>query len=412
MKSHELGTAILKASALLLSAVLTLFPAVSQAQSTDQKPIKIGILSDMSGPYADQAGLGSVEAAKMAIEDIGGKIGNRTIELVSADHQHKTDVALGIVRRWFDIDGVDVVADMPNSGVALAVQQLTRERNKIALFATAATTELTGKQCSPNGIQWVYDAYSNAAGLAKALIKQGQKSWYFITVDYALGQSLELEASKAIRQAGGSIVGAVRHPLNTADFSSYLVHASETPAQVIALANAGADTINSLKQAKEFGLMSKPDRTLVTPLVYISDIHSLGLDLAGGLTFVEGFYWDLDDQTRAWSKRFFDRRGAMPTMTHAGVYSQVGHYLQAVRDAGTTDSQAVLAKMRATPVNDFFSHGGQIRPDGRMVHDMLLVQVKRPNEQKYPWDYYKVLTVIPGAEAFRPLSESECPLMR
>jgi branched-chain amino acid transport system substrate-binding protein len=402
----------LKASALLLSAVLSLFPAVSQAQSTDQKPIKIGILSDMSGPYADQAGLGSVEAAKMAIEDIGGKIGNRTIELVSADHQHKTDVALGIVRRWFDIDGVDVVADMPNSGVALAVQQLTRERNKIALFATAATTELTGKQCSPNGIQWVYDAYSNAAGLAKALIKQGQKSWYFITVDYALGQSLELEASKAIRQAGGSIVGAVRHPLNTADFSSYLVHASETPAQVIALANAGADTINSLKQAKEFGLMSKPDRTLVTPLVYISDIHSLGLDLAGGLTFVEGFYWDLDDQTRAWSKRFFDRRGAMPTMTHAGVYSQVRHYLQAVRDAGTTDSQAVLAKMRATPVNDFFSHGGQIRPDGRMVHDMLLVQVKRPNEQKYPWDYYKVLTVIPGAEAFRPLSESECPLVR
>jgi branched-chain amino acid transport system substrate-binding protein len=402
----------LKASALLLSAVLSLFPAVSQAQSTDQKPIKIGILSDMSGPYADQAGVGSVEAAKMAIEDIGGKIGNRTIEFVSADHQHKTDVALGIVRRWFDIDGVDVVADMPNSGVALAVQQLTRERNKIALFATAATTELTGKQCSPNGIQWVYDAYSNAAGLAKALIKQGQKSWYFITVDYALGQSLELEASKAIRQAGGSIVGAVRHPLNTADFSSYLVHASETPAQVIALANAGADTINSLKQAKEFGLMSKPDRTLVTPLVYISDIHSLGLDLAGGLTFVEGFYWDLDDQTRAWSKRFFDRRGAMPTMTHAGVYSQVRHYLQAVRDAGTTDSQAVLAQMRATPVNDFFSHGGQIRPDGRMVHDMLLVQVKRPNEQKYPWDYYKVLTVIPGAEAFRPLSESECPLVR
>jgi branched-chain amino acid transport system substrate-binding protein len=402
----------LKASALLLSAVLSLFPAVSQAQSTDQKPIKIGILSDMSGPYADQAGLGSVEAAKMAIEDIGGKIGNRTIELVSADHQHKTDVALGIVRRWFDIDGVDVVADMPNSGVALAVQQLTRERNKIALFATAATTELTGKQCSPNGIQWVYDAYSNAAGLAKALIKQGQKSWYFITVDYALGQSLELEASKAIRQAGGSIVGAVRHPLNTADFSSYLVHASETPAQVIALANAGADTINSLKQAKEFGLMSKPDRTLVTPLVYISDIHSLGLDLAGGLTFVEGFYWDLDDQTRAWSKRFFDRRGAMPTMTHAGVYSQVRHYLQAVRDVGTSDAQAVLAQMRATPVNDFFSHGGQIRPDGRMVHDMLLVQVKRPNEQKYPWDYYKVLTVIPGAEAFRPLSESECPLVR
>jgi branched-chain amino acid transport system substrate-binding protein len=396
---------------LLFCTFFLAFAATAHGQSSDQKPIKIGVLSDMSGPYADQAGAGSVEAARMAIEDAGGKIGGRNIELVSADHQHKTDVALSIVRRWFDLDGVDVVADMPNSGVALAVQQLTRERNKIALFATAATTELTGKQCSPNGIQWVYDAYSNAAGLAKALIKQGKKSWYFITVDYALGQSLELEATKAIQQAGGTVAGAVRHPLNTADFSSYLVHASDTPAQVIALANAGADTINSLKQAKEFGLMNKPDRTLVTPLVYISDIHSLGLDLAGGLTFVEGFYWDLDDQTRAWSKRFFDRRGAMPTMTHAGVYSEIRHYLEAVKATGTTDPQTVLAKMRATPVNDFFSHGGQIRPDGRMAHDMLLVQVKRPDEQKYPWDYYKVLAVIPAAEAFRPLSESQCPLI-
>jgi branched-chain amino acid transport system substrate-binding protein len=396
---------------LLFCTLFLAFAATAHGQSSDQKPIKIGVLSDMSGPYADQAGAGSIEAARMAIEDAGGKIGGRIIELVSADHQHKTDVALSIVRRWFDLDGVDVVTDMPNSGVALAVQQLTRERNKIALFATAATTELTGKQCSPNGIQWVYDAYSNAAGLAKALIKQGKKSWYFITVDYALGQSLELEATKAIQQAGGTVAGAVRHPLNTSDFSSYLVHASDTPAQVIALANAGADTINSLKQAKEFGLMNKPDRTLVTPLVYISDIHSLGLDLAGGLTFVEGFYWDLDDQTRAWSKRFFDRRGAMPTMTHAGVYSEIRHYLEAVKAAGTSDSQTVLAKMRATPVDDFFSHGGQIRPDGRMAHDMLLVQVKRPDEQKYPWDYYKVLAVIPAAEAFRPLSESQCPLI-
>ena len=402
---------MLKRSKLLALAFSMALPAAALAQSAERKPIKIGVLSDMSGPYADQAGLGSVEAARMAIEDMGGKVGDRNIELVSADHQHKTDVALSIVRRWFDVEGVDVVTDMPNSGVALAVQQLTKDRNKIALFATAATTELTGKQCSPNGIQWVYDAYSNAAGLAKALIKQGKKSWYFITVDYALGQSLELEATKAIKQAGGSVVGAVRHPLNTADFSSYLVHAADAPAQVIALANAGADTINSLKQAKEFGLMSKPDRTLVTPLVYISDIHSMGLDLAGGLTFVEGFYWDLDDQTRAWSKRFFDRRGAMPTMTHAGVYSEVRHYLEAVKAAGTSDTQPVLAKMKSTPVNDFFAHGGEVRADGRMVHDMLLVQVKRPDEQKYPWDYYKVIAVIPGAEAFRPLSESECPLV-
>ena len=398
----------LKALAIIASIILPGEAAV-QAQ-TPNKPIKIGVLSDMSSLYADQAGVGSVEAAKMAIEDAGGTFGGQPIELVSADHQHKTDVGTSIVRHWFDVDGVDVVVDMPNSAVALAVQQIVKEKNKIALYATAATTELTGKQCSPNGIQWVYDAYSNAAGLAKALVAKGDKSWYFLTVDYALGISLQNEASKAITALGGTVVGSARHPLNNSDFSSFLLQAQASNAKVIALANGGSDTINSLKQATEFGLTK--DHLIVAPLVYISDIHSMGLPVAQGLTFVEGFYWDLNDDTRAWSKRFFERRKAMPTMTHAGVYSEVSHYLKAVKAAGTSDSQAVLAKMREMPVDDFFSRGGIIRKDGRMVHDMLLVQVKTPAESKYPWDYYKVLATISGDQAFRPIAESECPLVK
>src|SRR6201996_7493317 len=398
----------LEAFAILVSSiVLGIIPAQAQAPG---KPIKIGVLSDMSSLYADQAGLGSVEAARMAIEDAGGTIGNQPIELVSADHQHKTDVGTSIVRHWFDVDGVDVVVDMPNSAVALAVQQIVKEKNKIALYATAATTELTGKQCSPNGIQWVYDAYSNAAGLVKALSAKGEKSWFFVTVDYALGLSLQAEASKAITALGGSVVGSARHPLNNSDFSSFLLQAQASNAKVIAFANAGSDTINSVKQAGEFGLTK--NHVIVAPLVYISDIHSMGLPMAQGLTYIEGFYWDLNDDTRAWSKRFFERRKAMPTMTHAGVYSEVSHYLKAVKAAGTADTQAVLAKMREMPVDDFFSRGGTIRKDGRMAHDMLLVQVKTPAESKYPWDYYKVLATLPADQAFRPLAESECPLVK
>lgn len=396
--------------ALVVLASFLLLGGVTVHAQTSNRPIKIGILSDMSGLYADQAGLGSVEAARMAIEDAGGKIGNQPIELVSADHQHKTDIATTIVRHWIDVDGVDVIADMPNSAVALAVQQIVKDKNKIALFATAATTELTGKQCSPNGIQWVYDAYSNAAGLAKALVGQGYKSWYFVTVDYALGLSLQAEASKAITALGGTVVGSVRHPLNNSDFGSFLLQAQASNAKVIALANAGSDTINAVKQAAEFGLTTK--HVIVTPLVYISDIHSMGLQASQGLTFVEGFYWDRDDATRTWSKRFFERRKAMPTMTHAGVYSSVSHYLKAVKAAGTTESQAVMVKMREMPVDDFFSKGGTVRKDGRMVHDMLLVQVKTPAESKYPWDYYKVLATIPGDQAFRSIQESECPLVK
>ncbi len=404
-----MNTMGLKMLAVLASAVL-LASVSAQAQGAPPRPIKIGVLSDMSSLYADQAGLGSVEAARMAIEDAGSKIGDQPIELVSADHQHKTDVGTAIVRRWIDTEGVDVIADMPNSAVALAVQQIVKDKNKIALFSTAATTELTGKQCSPNGIQWVYDAYSNAAGLAKALVAKDNKSWYFLTVDYALGHSLQAEATKAIVAGGGTVVGSVRHPLNNPDFSSFLLQAQASKAKVIALANAGADTINAVKQVAEFG-MSK-DHVIVAPLVYISDIHSMGLPAAQGLTFIEGFYWDLNDATRAWSKRFFERRKAMPTMTHAGVYSSVSHYLKAVRAVGSADSLAVVAKMKEMRVDDFFSSGGQVRKDGRMVHDMLLVKVKSPSESRYPWDYYQVLATIPGEQAFRPLQESECPLAR
>jgi branched-chain amino acid transport system substrate-binding protein len=402
MKITHRAIAILASSMLLASASI-------QAQAQN-RPIKIGILSDMSGLYADQAGLGSVEAARMAIEDAGDQIGDRKIELVSADHQHKTDIATSIVRRWLDVDGVDVVADIPNSAVALAVQQIVKDKNKIALFATAATTELTGKQCSPNGIQWVYDAYSNAAGLVKALAAKGDKTWFFLTVDYALGISLQAEAARTLTALGGTVVGNVRHPLNNSDFSSFLLQAQASNAKVVALANSGSDTINSVKQASEFGITKS--QTIVAPLVFISDINSMGINQAQGLTFVEGFYWDLNDDTRAWSKRFFERRKAMPTMTHAGVYSAVSHYLKAVKAAGTVDTQPVLAKMREKPVDDFFARGGTIRKDGRMVHDMLLVQVKKPQESKYPWDYYNVLATIPGDQAFRPLSDSECPLLK
>jgi branched-chain amino acid transport system substrate-binding protein len=361
------------------------WPGHGRAQA---KPFRIGVLTDMNGGYADQAGPGSVEAARMAIEDFGPQAAGRPVELLFADHQNKPDIAVGIARGWFDNDGVELVTDMPNSAAALAVQQLTRERNRVAIYATAATSELTGKQCSPNGID----------------------TWFFVTVDYALGASLQVEATKAIEAGGGRVLGGVKHPFNTADFSSFLLQAQSSGARVIALCNAGADLINSVKQAAEFGITGK--QLIVAPLVYISDIHSLGLRQSAGLTYVEGFYWDRDEGTRTWSKRFFERRKAMPTMTHAGVYSGVTHYLKAVQSAGTLDAGPVLARMRAMPVEDMFSHGGQVREDGRMVHDMLLVKVKSPSESKYPWDYYDVQQVIPGAQAFRPLADSECPLIR
>jgi branched-chain amino acid transport system substrate-binding protein len=373
--------------------------------------IAIGVINDLSGVYADLGGQGSVVAAQIAAEEFGPKVLGKPIKILSGDHQNKPDIGSQLARRWFDVDNVDMVIDFPNSGVALAVQEVAREKKKIAIFSTAGSTDLTGKACSPTGFQWTYDNYSNTAGLAQAMVKQGFDSWYFLTVDYAFGISLENEASKALTAAGGKVLGSARHPLNTADFSSFLLTAQASKAKVIALASAGGDVINAIKQSGEFGI-GQGGQTLVAPVTFITDIHALGLPVAQGLIFVTGYYWDLDDNTRAFAKKFFERRKAMPTMAQAGVYSGVLHYLKAVAAAGTDNADAVAAKMRELPVRDAFTQTGTVRADGRMVHDMYLVQVKKPSESKAPWDYYKVLATIPADTAFRPLAESTCPLVK
>jgi branched-chain amino acid transport system substrate-binding protein len=373
--------------------------------------ITVGVINDLSGVYADLGGQGSVVAAQIAVDEFGPKVLGKPIKIMSGDHQNKPDIGSQLARRWFDVDNVDMVIDFPNSGVAQAVQEVARDRKKIAIFSTAGSTDLTGKACSPTGFQWTYDNYSNAAGLAQAMVKQGFDSWYFLTVDYAFGISLENEASKALTAAGGKVAGSVRHPLNTPDFSSFLLSAQSSKAKVIALASAGGDVINAVKQAGEFGIV-QGGQTLVAPVTFITDIHALGLSVAQGLTFVTGYYWDLNDDTRAFAKKFYERHKAMPTMAQAGVYSGVLHYLKAVAAAGTDNADAVALKMRELPVRDAFTQTGTVRADGRMVHDMYLVQVKNPSESKAPWDYYKVLATLPADVAFRPLAESTCPLVK
>jgi branched-chain amino acid transport system substrate-binding protein len=380
----------------------------SSARAATSEDIKIGVLTDMSGPYADLAGQGSVEAARMAIDEFGGKVRGRKIELVYGDHQNKPDIGASIARQWFDADHVDMIVDFSNSAVALAVQSLAKERNRIALI-TAASSDFTGKDCSPTSAQWVYNSYTNGYGLARAVTRQGLDTWFLITVDYAFGHAFAADISAAVKANGGKVLGEVRHPLNTADFSSFLLQAQSSGAKVVALANAGTDMINAVKQAAEFGVSEK--QTLVAPIVFITDIHSMGLQIAHGLRFMTGFYWDLDDRSRAWSKRFFERRKVMPTMTQAGVYSAVLHYLRAIDAIGTSDALAVMAEMRKLPVEDAFSRHGRLREDGQMVHDMYLVEVKKPAESKGPWDYYKLLATIPADEAFRPLAGSACPLV-
>ncbi|WP_027579428.1 ABC transporter substrate-binding protein [Bradyrhizobium sp. Ai1a-2] len=373
--------------------------------------IKIGVLNDLSGVYADLGGVGSVAAAEIALEEFGSNVLGKPIKILSGDHQNKPDIGSQLARRWFDVDNVDMVIDFPNSGVALAVQEIARTKKKIAIYSTAATMDLSGKACSPTGFQWTYDNYSNAAGVARELVKQGFDTWYFITVDYAFGISLEAEASKAVKVAGGKVVGGARHPLNTPDFSSFLLQAQGSKAKVVAFANAGGDTVNAVKQSGEFRIVES-GQTVVTPVTFITDVNSMGLSVAQGLTFVTGYYWDLDDRTRAFAEKFYKRRKAMPTMAQAGVYSGVLHYLKAVAAAGTDDAMAVAAKMRELPVRDSFTQSGTVREDGRMVHDMFLVQVKKPAESKAAWDYYKVLATIPASEAFKPLSETDCPLVK
>ncbi len=397
----------------LIAAGLLAFAAAGQAQQgkISDGVVKIGVLTDLSGTYSDLSGKGSVIAAQMAVEDFTAK--NKPafkIEVISADHQNKGDIAANKAREWWDTQQVDVIADLVTTSTALAVMEVGQQKNKISLISGAASLPITNEKCTPFSVHWTYDTYALAHGTGQAVVKQGGKSWFFLTADYAFGHNLEKDTTEVVLANGGKVLGSVRHPFPGSDFSSFLLKAQSSGAQVIGLANAGNDTINSVKQAAEFGIT--PKQTLAGLLMFITDIHSLGLKQTQGMYLTEGFYWDFNDETRAWSRRFFERQKRMPTMVQAGVYSAVTHYLKAVQAAGTDDSAAVMAKMRATPVNDFFAKNGKVREDGRMVHDMYLMQVKKPEESKYPWDYYNVRQVIPGDQAFLPLSQSKCPLVK
>jgi branched-chain amino acid transport system substrate-binding protein len=403
------GSTVSRRTTLGMLASAVDVPGRAFAQATT--PIRIGVLNDQSGPFADLSGLGSVEAARLAVGDHGGMANGRAVELLSADHQNKPDIGSGVLRKWLDVDGVEAVFDLGNSAVSLAAQQIVRERNKIIVHSTSASADLTGSACSPVGFHWVFDNYSNSAGVAKALLSQGMDTWSFITVDYAFGKSLESEARAVIEKAGGQVVGAVRHPLNSSDFSSYLLQAQASKAKVVVFANVGRDLTTCIKQAAEFklGKAVGGTQTIVAPVVLLTDVHSMGLKLAQGLSFIAGFYWDKDEESRAWSRRFFERRRAMPTMSQAGVYSAVRHYLKSVDAAKTTSGSEVAGAMRSMPVADMFTKNATLRADGRLVHDMLLVEVKSPGESKYPWDYYKIKSILPGSDAFRPLADGGLP---
>ena len=374
--------------------------------------IKVGVLNDQSGLYADLGGQGSVEAARMAAEDFGGEINGAKIEILSADHQNKPDIGSSIAREWIDRDGVDVIVDVPNSGVALAVSKVTGEKDVVFLNSGAASTRLTNEDCQPTTVHYTYDTYSLAIGTGKAMVEEGGKSWFFITADYAFGHSLEQDTANVVKENGGEVLGAVRHPLGTSDFSSFLLQAQGSGAQVIGLANAGGDTTNSIKQANEFGIV-QGGQQLASLLIFLTDVDSLGLEVAQGLTLTTGFYWNQNDETRAFAERFAERmNGQQPTMVHAGVYSGMVHYLQAIKDIGEDGGKAVVDQMKKTPINDFLAKNGEIREDGRMVHDMYLARVKTPEQSEGKWDYYEILRTIPGDQAFQPLSESRCPLIK
>jgi branched-chain amino acid transport system substrate-binding protein len=394
----------------LLGGAAAAWPLAARAQQSGIAAVNIGVLTDITGLFSTLAGEGSVVAARMAVEDFGGEVLGKKIRVIFGDHKHKVDVASELATRWFSEDDVGAIVDMPNSTVALAVQKLAANHNRISITVSGGSSDLTGKDCAITGFHWAYDTYSNTVGIARAMVGFGLDTWYFITADYAFGWSLEQNASSAVQAAGGRVIGRSRHPLDTSNFGEFLTAAQDSGAKVIALANAGGDTINAVKQAAEIGI-SPRSQTLVPLLVFISDIDSLGLDIAKGMTFIDGFYWDADDRAREWSKRFYALRNAMPTMAHAGVYSAVLHYLRAVRASGTDNAKMVAAKMRQLPVDDFFAKRGELRADGRLVHDMYLVQVKPPEESRQPWDYYKILSIIPGNKAFRPLAEGHCSLV-
>jgi len=364
----------------------------------------------MSSLYSDATGKGSLVAAQIAVQDFGGKVLGKPIEVVAADHQNKPDIGANIARQWYDQEQVDAIVDVPTSSVALAIQQISKDKDRVFLMSGPGTSDLTGPACSPTGVHWTYDTYALAHVAGKSMVERGENTWFFITADYAFGHALERDATDVVKASGGKVLGSVRHPLNTQDFSSFLLQAQASGAKVVALANAGGDTQTAIKQAAEFGLQ-KGGQKLLALLIQITDTHSLGLQTAQGMILTDGFYWDRDEDARAFSRRFFEQMHHMPTMIHAGVYSEVTHYLKAVQAAGTDEARAVVAKMRALPIDDFFARNGKLREDGRMVHDMYLMQVKTPAESKAEWDVYKILATVPGDQAYRPLDQGGCPLV-
>lgn len=372
--------------------------------------VRIAVLSDMSGLYADIGGAGSVEAARMAVADFGGKVLGKNIEVIYADHQNKPDVGSQVVRRWFDTQGVDMVVDGNNSAVAIAISKIVTEKKRVYIAGGVGTTRLTNEDCSPYVVQWVFDTYQIANGTVRALAGMGYKSWYFLTVDYAFGHALEQDAANAVRASGGQVLGQARHPLNPADFSSFLVQAQASKAQVIGLANTGPDTVNSVKTAKEFGL--DKNQRLAGLLVFTNDVHGMGLATAQGMLMTSAWYWDLNDDTRKFGRRFFEKMKRMPSETQGGVYSATLSYLKAVRAAGSDDADAVMSQLKKLKINDMFAKNAYVRDDGRMMHDVYLMEVKKPAESKYPWDYLTLKSVIPAEQAFQPLSLSRCPLVK
>src|SRR5215467_5854674 len=407
--THRMGAWLAAALLGIASTVAPSSPSDAQGEISGGV-VKLGVLTDETGVFSSLSGEGSIEATRMAVEDFGGKAAGKPIEIIHADHQNKPDIGAAIARRWIDVDGVDAIVDVPNSAVVLAVQQLAKEHNRVLLVSTAGTADLTGKACSPVGVHWTWDTYAFAASSAKSIVQRGGNSWFFLTADFAFGHAMQRDATRFIEAAGGKVVGGVSHPLNNADFASFLLQAQSSRAKVVALANGGTDMTNSIKQAAEFGIPQGGQR-LAALAAFITDVHAVGLAGAQGLLLTTSFYWDRTPESRAWSERFFKRRGAMPTQTQAGVYSAVTHYLKAVDALGSDEAKAVVAKMRDMPIHDFFADRGVLRADGRMVHDMYLVEVKKPDESHYPWDYYKILKTIPGEEAFRPTSDSDCPLL-
>jgi branched-chain amino acid transport system substrate-binding protein len=398
------------AAALLAASALAASGGTAAAQISDDV-VKIGVLTDMASLYADATGKGSLVAVQMAVADYGAKVKGKPVEVISADHQNKPDIAMSIARNWYDNEKVDAIFDVPTSSVALPISALTREKNKIHINSGGGTSDLTGVACSPNTVHWTYDTYSLSNVAGKAMVKRGEDTWFFITADYAFGMALERDAANVVKENGGKVLGDVRHPLNNSDFSSFLLQAQSSKAKVIGLANAGGDTQNALKQAAEFGI-TQAGQKMIALLTEITDVHSLGIKATQGLIVTDAFYWDRDDETRAFSKRFNEKVGHMPTMIQAGLYSATMHYLKAIEAIGTDDSLKVMAQMRAMPVNDFFARNGKIRIDGRMVHDMYLFEVKKPEESKSEWDLYKLLATVPGDEAFRPLDKGNCPLVK